>query len=158
MHYFNFELIRILTKILIKCCQFIWTDSLWFQLNYWTLLLTISASIWLVYFFVELFSLYSSQYARATSFHHQNLFFSLANIAKFIELWWKIMYQLPQNLLKDCKALQNISLHENPISMDQFQQVSSHCIIITFSDIYIYIDILNIYLFWCVLCMVLKLW
>uniref|UniRef100_A0A0E0GIW5 TF-B3 domain-containing protein n=1 Tax=Oryza nivara TaxID=4536 RepID=A0A0E0GIW5_ORYNI len=31
--------------------------------------------------------------------------------------------QLPQNLLKDCKALQNISLHDNPISMDQFQQM-----------------------------------
>ncbi|KAA8541011.1 hypothetical protein F0562_024851 [Nyssa sinensis] len=31
--------------------------------------------------------------------------------------------QIPQNLLKDCKALQNTSLHDNPISMDQFQQV-----------------------------------
>ncbi|XP_031258180.1 plant intracellular Ras-group-related LRR protein 7-like [Pistacia vera] len=31
--------------------------------------------------------------------------------------------QIPNNLLKDCKALQNISLHDNPISMDQFQQV-----------------------------------
>ncbi|OVA01363.1 hypothetical protein BVC80_439g2 [Macleaya cordata] len=30
---------------------------------------------------------------------------------------------IPQNLLKDCKALQNISLHHSPISMDQFQQV-----------------------------------
>ncbi|CAN6717700.1 unnamed protein product [Malus baccata var. baccata] len=30
--------------------------------------------------------------------------------------------QIPTNLLKDCKALQNISLHGNPISMDQFQQ------------------------------------
>ncbi|XP_073104216.1 uncharacterized protein [Elaeis guineensis] len=31
--------------------------------------------------------------------------------------------QLPQNLLRDCKALQNISLHDNPISMEQFQQM-----------------------------------
>ncbi|KAG8095948.1 hypothetical protein GUJ93_ZPchr0013g34299 [Zizania palustris] len=31
--------------------------------------------------------------------------------------------QLPQNILRDCKALQNISLHNNPISMDQFQQM-----------------------------------
>ncbi|CAN1296654.1 Plant intracellular Ras-group-related LRR protein 7 [Linum perenne] len=31
--------------------------------------------------------------------------------------------QIPPSLLKDCKALQNISLHENPISMDQFQQM-----------------------------------
>ncbi|WOK99786.1 hypothetical protein Cni_G08498 [Canna indica] len=30
---------------------------------------------------------------------------------------------LPENLLKDCKALQNVSPHDNPISMDQFQQV-----------------------------------
>ncbi|KAB5524756.1 hypothetical protein DKX38_022505 [Salix brachista] len=29
---------------------------------------------------------------------------------------------IPPNLLKDCKALQNISLHSNPILMDQFQQ------------------------------------
>nr|XP_051182596.1 plant intracellular Ras-group-related LRR protein 7 isoform X2 [Lolium perenne] len=31
--------------------------------------------------------------------------------------------QLPQNILKDCKALQNLSLHDNPISMDHFQQM-----------------------------------
>ncbi|XP_061952326.1 plant intracellular Ras-group-related LRR protein 7 isoform X1 [Populus nigra] len=31
--------------------------------------------------------------------------------------------QIPPNLLKDCKALQSISLHDNPISMDQFQQM-----------------------------------
>ncbi|KAJ8772974.1 hypothetical protein K2173_028151 [Erythroxylum novogranatense] len=31
--------------------------------------------------------------------------------------------QIPTYLLKDCKALQNISLHNNPISMDQFQQM-----------------------------------
>ncbi|XP_065629511.1 plant intracellular Ras-group-related LRR protein 7 isoform X1 [Quercus suber] len=31
--------------------------------------------------------------------------------------------QIPLNLLKDCKVLQNISLHGNPISMDQFQQM-----------------------------------
>ncbi|KAL5679595.1 hypothetical protein ACJX0J_005980, partial [Zea mays] len=30
--------------------------------------------------------------------------------------------QLPQNLLKDCTALQSLSLHDNPITMDQFQQ------------------------------------
>ncbi|MQM05490.1 hypothetical protein Taro_038301, partial [Colocasia esculenta] len=35
------------------------------------------------------------------------------------------LHQLPSRLLKDCKALQNISLHENPISMDQFQEASS---------------------------------
>jgi len=32
--------------------------------------------------------------------------------------------QLPQNLLKDCTALQSISLHDNPITMDQFQQMN----------------------------------
>lgn len=32
--------------------------------------------------------------------------------------------QIPTNILKDCKALQNFSLHGNPISMDQFQEVS----------------------------------
>ncbi|XP_047974712.1 plant intracellular Ras-group-related LRR protein 7 [Salvia hispanica] len=31
--------------------------------------------------------------------------------------------QIPPNLLKDCKSLQNISLHGNPISMDDFQQM-----------------------------------
>nr|CAB3501627.1 unnamed protein product [Digitaria exilis] len=31
--------------------------------------------------------------------------------------------KLPENLLKDCTALQNISLHGNPITMDQFQQM-----------------------------------
>lgn len=31
--------------------------------------------------------------------------------------------QIPPNLLKDCKALQSISLHNNPILMDQFQQM-----------------------------------
>ncbi|PWA85833.1 leucine-rich repeat domain, L domain-like protein [Artemisia annua] len=31
--------------------------------------------------------------------------------------------QIPPNLLKECKTLQNISLHGNPISMDQFQQM-----------------------------------
>ncbi|KAK6250034.1 hypothetical protein SCA6_004039 [Theobroma cacao] len=31
--------------------------------------------------------------------------------------------EIPSNLLKDCKTLQNISLHGNPISMDQFQQM-----------------------------------
>ncbi|KAI3835086.1 hypothetical protein MKX03_016772 [Papaver bracteatum] len=34
--------------------------------------------------------------------------------------------QIPLNLLKDCKALQNISLHDNPISMDQFQQLEGY--------------------------------
>ncbi|XP_077211439.1 leucine-rich repeat (LRR) family protein [Tasmannia lanceolata] len=33
------------------------------------------------------------------------------------------VHQIPHNLLKECKALQNISLHDNPISMDQFQQM-----------------------------------
>lgn len=31
--------------------------------------------------------------------------------------------QLPKTILKDCQALQSISLHNNPISMDQFQQM-----------------------------------
>ncbi|MBA0689336.1 hypothetical protein Goari_007068 [Gossypium aridum] len=31
--------------------------------------------------------------------------------------------QIPPNILKDCKALQNFSLHDNPISMSQFQQM-----------------------------------
>ncbi|KAK4252499.1 hypothetical protein QN277_014492 [Acacia crassicarpa] len=30
---------------------------------------------------------------------------------------------IPLNLLKDCKALQNLSFHNNPISVDQFQQM-----------------------------------
>lgn len=34
--------------------------------------------------------------------------------------------QIPQNILKDCKALQNISLHDNPISMDQFQEMEGY--------------------------------
>ncbi|WOK95816.1 hypothetical protein Cni_G04523 [Canna indica] len=34
-----------------------------------------------------------------------------------------IRQQLPENLLKDWKALQNVSPHDNPISMDQFQQM-----------------------------------
>ncbi|CAJ1975350.1 unnamed protein product [Sphenostylis stenocarpa] len=36
---------------------------------------------------------------------------------------WKQVQQIPLNLLKDCKALQNISLHGNPISMNQLQQM-----------------------------------
>lgn len=32
--------------------------------------------------------------------------------------------QIPTNLLKECRSLQNISLHSNPISMEQFQQVN----------------------------------
>lgn len=35
------------------------------------------------------------------------------------------LHQLPQNLLRDCKSLQNISLHDNPISMELFQQMDS---------------------------------
>ncbi|KAK8657716.1 hypothetical protein V6N13_035941 [Hibiscus sabdariffa] len=31
--------------------------------------------------------------------------------------------KIPPNILKDCKALQNFSLHDNPISMSQFQQM-----------------------------------
>ncbi|GER40168.1 leucine-rich repeat family protein [Striga asiatica] len=33
------------------------------------------------------------------------------------------MKQIPPNLLKDCKSLQNISLHGNPISMDYFEKM-----------------------------------
>ncbi|KAG2323021.1 hypothetical protein Bca52824_016234 [Brassica carinata] len=29
--------------------------------------------------------------------------------------------QIPDGLLKDCKSLQNLSLQNNPISMDEFQ-------------------------------------
>ncbi|KAH0687218.1 hypothetical protein KY284_017771 [Solanum tuberosum] len=31
--------------------------------------------------------------------------------------------QMPSNLLRECKGLQNIALHGNPITMDQFQQM-----------------------------------
>ncbi|PKA50326.1 LRR repeats and ubiquitin-like domain-containing protein [Apostasia shenzhenica] len=31
--------------------------------------------------------------------------------------------QLPKNLLKNCRALQTLSLHNNPITMEQFQQM-----------------------------------
>lgn len=31
--------------------------------------------------------------------------------------------QMPLNLLRECKGLQNIALHGNPITMDQFQQM-----------------------------------
>ncbi|KAI3976753.1 hypothetical protein MKX01_008611 [Papaver californicum] len=34
--------------------------------------------------------------------------------------------EIPLNLLKDCKTLQNISLHDNPILMDQFQQMEGY--------------------------------
>ena len=44
-------------------------------------------------------------------------------------------FQLPQNLLKDCTALQSISLHDNPITMDQFQQVISYIKHLQFSSI-----------------------
>ncbi|WOL15559.1 hypothetical protein Cni_G24340 [Canna indica] len=42
---------------------------------------------------------------------------------KFLSLNNNLIRQLPENLLKDCKALQNVSVHDNPISMDQFQQM-----------------------------------
>lgn len=35
-----------------------------------------------------------------------------------------IVFQIPDGLLIHCKSLQNLSLHNNPISMDQFQLVS----------------------------------
>ncbi|GAB2223860.1 hypothetical protein Droror1_Dr00004604 [Drosera rotundifolia] len=31
--------------------------------------------------------------------------------------------EIPANMLKECKALQSVSLHNNPISMDNFQQL-----------------------------------
>ncbi|XP_010522824.1 PREDICTED: plant intracellular Ras-group-related LRR protein 7 isoform X2 [Tarenaya hassleriana] len=34
--------------------------------------------------------------------------------------------QIPDNLLKQCTSLQNISLHNNPISMDQFQLMEGY--------------------------------
>ncbi|XBH86412.1 hypothetical protein VPH35_074073 [Triticum aestivum] len=50
---------------------------------------------------------------------------SICNLAclKSVSLNGNKIRQLPPNLLKDCKALQNLSLHSNPISMDQFQQM-----------------------------------
>ncbi|KAH0867583.1 hypothetical protein HID58_074605 [Brassica napus] len=30
-------------------------------------------------------------------------------------------FQIPNGLLQDCKSLQNLSLHNNPISMDEFR-------------------------------------
>uniref|UniRef100_A0A453IPJ4 Uncharacterized protein n=4 Tax=Aegilops tauschii TaxID=37682 RepID=A0A453IPJ4_AEGTS len=50
---------------------------------------------------------------------------SICNLAclKSLSLNGNKIRQLPPNLLKDCKALQNLSLHSNPISMDQFQQM-----------------------------------
>lgn len=44
-------------------------------------------------------------------------------LAMPVLIYNSLVWQIPTNLLKDCKALQNISLHGNPISMDQFQQV-----------------------------------
>lgn len=46
-------------------------------------------------------------------------------IQNVLVILWFPFGQIPLNLLKDCKALQNISLHGNPISLDQFQQVCS---------------------------------
>ncbi|KAJ4908679.1 Leucine-rich repeat (LRR) family protein [Raphanus sativus] len=34
--------------------------------------------------------------------------------------------QIPDGLLKDCKSLQNLSLHNNPISMDEFQLMEGY--------------------------------
>jgi len=34
-----------------------------------------------------------------------------------------VVFQIPDGLLIHCKSLQNLSLHNNPISMDQFQLV-----------------------------------
>jgi hypothetical protein len=52
------------------------------------------------------------------------LLFDKAKCVITLATHFQVTYlQLPQNLLKECKALQNISLHDNPISMDQFQQV-----------------------------------
>ncbi|KAM3314963.1 hypothetical protein ACQJBY_033618 [Aegilops geniculata] len=50
---------------------------------------------------------------------------SICNLAclKSLSLNGNKIRQLPPNMLKDCKALQNLSLHSNPISMDQFQQM-----------------------------------
>ncbi|XP_057815085.1 plant intracellular Ras-group-related LRR protein 7 [Cryptomeria japonica] len=46
----------------------------------------------------------------------------LANL-KSLSLSNNHISQLPQNLLSDCTSLQSILLHENPISMEQFQQM-----------------------------------
>ncbi|GAA0166535.1 scaffold/adaptor protein [Lithospermum erythrorhizon] len=37
-----------------------------------------------------------------------------------------LIIQMPSNILRECRSLQNIDLHDNPISMDQFQQVSGY--------------------------------
>ncbi|KAE8668016.1 Plant intracellular Ras-group-related LRR protein 7 [Hibiscus syriacus] len=49
--------------------------------------------------------------------------FSLEELQANDNLIEELPASIPPNLLKDCKALQNISLHDNPISMDQFQQM-----------------------------------
>lgn len=36
------------------------------------------------------------------------------------------MNQIPDGLLIHCKSLQNLSLHNNPISMDQFQLMEGY--------------------------------
>ncbi|KAL6645094.1 hypothetical protein ACP70R_016702 [Stipagrostis hirtigluma subsp. patula] len=50
---------------------------------------------------------------------------SICNLVclKSLSLNGNKIHQLPPNLLRVCKALQNLSLHDNPILMDQFQQM-----------------------------------
>lgn len=57
-----------------------------------------------------------------------NLPSSICNITplKSISMNKNNLHQLPENLLKDCKALQNVSLHDNPILLHQFQQMEGY--------------------------------
>ncbi|KAG9143510.1 hypothetical protein Leryth_026638 [Lithospermum erythrorhizon] len=36
------------------------------------------------------------------------------------------IHKMPSNILRECRSLQNIDLHDNPISMDQFQQMDGY--------------------------------
>ncbi|KAF3595563.1 hypothetical protein DY000_02021554 [Brassica cretica] len=38
-------------------------------------------------------------------------------------LTYTFFFQIPNGLLQDCKSLQNLSLHNNPISMDEFRLI-----------------------------------
>ncbi|KAJ4841432.1 Plant intracellular Ras-group- LRR protein 7 [Turnera subulata] len=70
-------------------------------------------------------SCFSLEEVQADDNQIENLPDSVCNLIhlKSLSLDRNNVSQIPSNLLKDCKALQNISLHENPISMDQFQQM-----------------------------------
>ncbi|KAL1347290.1 hypothetical protein HN51_020761 [Arachis hypogaea] len=70
-------------------------------------------------------SCYSLEEIQANDNQIEELPASVCNLShlKSLSLDNNNVNQIPPNLLKDCKALQNLSLHGNPISMDQFQQM-----------------------------------